>query len=159
MANIKVTTLGGVSKIKDSYIYSDLKLDLSFDYSQQSQFLKTKEIKDIVVSYDVQAIKNSLTNIFNTNKGELILSQDFGLNLRQYLFSPISDINGRLIGDAILQGITRYEPRVAVDNVTVATDYDNQQYIVQISVTIPSLRNSAITFTGILSNVGFAFVN
>lgn len=159
MANIKITTLGGTSKATDSYLYSDLKLDLSFDYSQSSQLLKTKEIKDAVVNYDAQAIKNSLTNIFNTNKGELLLSQDFGLNLRQYLFSPISDINGRIIGDAILQGIGKYEPRVSVDNVLVATDYDNQQYVIQIGVIVPSLKNSSIVFSGILSNVGFNFTN
>ena len=157
MAKITITSLNTSPKVKGTYLYSDLKLDLSFNYSNSFQFFKNKEVKDMEVSYDIQAIRNSLVNIFNTNKGEFLLSPDFGLNLRQYLFGSISDINGRLIGDAIVQGIAKYEPRVVVDNVIVVTDYDNSQYLLNISVTIPALQNSKVEFTGILSNLGFTF--
>ena len=53
------------------YLYSDIQLDLE----EEVIFLKNKKSKsDIVVNYDVEAVRNSITNLFSTKKDLLNLS-------------------------------------------------------------------------------------
>jgi phage baseplate assembly protein W len=102
-------------------IYVDLHLDLSFE---KSIGLGDRSVssKDILVDTDVQAIKNSIRNIFSTRKGEKLLSPEFGCNLEKYLFNAVSDLGARAIGSDINEAITRYEPRVDVVKIYVETN-------------------------------------
>ena len=86
MATIKVESIASPKKAVSNFTYTDLKLDLEFDYTQNNELLKNREIKDLVVDYDYAAIRNSIFNIITTIPGQRILNPVFGINLQKYLF-------------------------------------------------------------------------
>jgi phage baseplate assembly protein W len=108
-------------------VYTDLHLDL--DLAKNIGLgLNNVISKDILVDTDLVAIKNSIRNIFTTKKGEKILAPEFGCSLEQYLFNPVSDVYGRLIGQEILEAFEKYEPRVEVKKIKVLSNPDQNQY-------------------------------
>lgn len=63
-------------------------------------------------------IKESITRLLLTNKGERVNKPDFGSNLRTYLFNN-RDILLEEVEEDIRSSITKWESRVTVKNVTV----------------------------------------
>jgi phage baseplate assembly protein W len=76
-------------------------------------FRKHPVSKDIIKKTDVDAVKQSLRNLFMTNP------------MRDLLFEPLSPpligIIQRKIGEQLLE----YEPRCVVDSIDVSEDSDN----------------------------------
>ena len=118
--------------IDTSSVYTDLHLDLQLS-KNIGNGLNYVNSKDILVDYDIAAIKNSIKNIFTTKKGEKILAPEFGCSLEQYLFEPISELYGRLIGEDIMNSIAKYEPRIEVTAVKVLTQPDDNRYDIEIN--------------------------
>jgi phage baseplate assembly protein W len=156
MSSIVITELNKFPKGRD-YTYKDLEMDLKIDYTKTSPLNNFKEQKDIIVDYDVNAIKNSIFNIFTTIPGQKLLNPPFGLNLLYYLFTGITTENAKMLGDTILKGITKFEPRVSVDNINITTDYDNQQYIIDLFLSVPSLNIKGLQVKGTLAESGYYF--
>ena len=156
MASIVITELNKFPKERD-YTYKDLEVDLMIDYTKTNPLNNFKEQKDIVVDYDVAAIKNSIFNIFTTIPGQKILNPTFGLNLLYYLFTGITAENARMLGDTIIKGIAKFEPRVTVDNINITTDYDNQQYTIDLFLSVPSLNIKGLQVKGTLAESGYYF--
>ena len=74
-----------------SYSYADIHLDLELNSHTSNKTVgANKNAQDLKLSYDENAIYNSIRNIFNTKKGQKILTPTFGLDLEQYLFENIS---------------------------------------------------------------------
>jgi phage baseplate assembly protein W len=140
---------------KNTYI--DLEVDLEIDYTKTNALYNIKEQKDIVADYDIKAIKNSIFNIFTTMPGQKILNPIFGLNLLQFLFTGITTANARILGDTILQGLTRFEPRITVDNVNITTNIDDQQYTIDLIISVPSLNITNLEIKGSLAESGYYF--
>jgi phage baseplate assembly protein W len=139
------------------YTYTDLELDLKINYTKTNPLNNIKEQKDIVADYDVNAIKNSIFNIFTTIPGQKLLNPIFGLNLLQFLFTGITTANAKLLGDTILRGIIKFEPRVSVDAINVAPDVENQQYTVGLVLSVPSLNITGLEVKSTLSESGYYF--
>lgn len=154
---IKLSSLQKPTVTQSTFLYQDLKLDLAFDYTQNNQFLKTSEIKDIQVDYDYAAIRNSIFNLFTTIPGQKVLNPVFGINLIQYLFRPVNTTTANDIGKAVLKGITTFEPRVSVVNINVSVDQGNNQFIIALTVKMPTISSSSFRLVGTLSNNGFIF--
>ena len=112
---------------------------------------------DIQHSIDEGAILNSLSNIFTTTPGQKVLNPSFGVNLTQWLFQPADQFVAREIGEAIQQGIERFEPRVRLQHVDVVVDAENEQYIIQLAIQIPAL-NITKTYRSALMQSGFEFI-
>jgi phage baseplate assembly protein W len=126
---------------KQQYIYSDLTLDISLALATtQPGYPNVITTNDVAVSHDYQAIANSLTNLFNTTPGQRFLFPDYGLDLRQFLFTPITEFNARNLGNTLLRGITKYEPRVNVININVQTVPDASQYNITLILGFPTLN-------------------
>ena len=142
---------------KRQYTYVDLESDLKINYTKTNPLNNFKEQKDIVADYDVNAIKNSIFNIFTTIPGQKLLNPIFGLNLLQFLFTGITPTNAKLLGDTILKGIVKFEPRVSVDKINVAPDVENQQYIVGLVLSVPSLNITGMQIKSTLSESGYYF--
>ena len=62
-----------------------------------------------------------------------------------------------MLGETILKGLTRYEPRVAVDNINITTDIENQQYTIDMILSVPTLNIEGLEVKGTLSESGFYF--
>ena len=156
MSAFVIKNLNRLPKKRD-HTYIDLELDLKINYSRNSSLNNINEQKDIRADYDINAIKNSIFNIFTTIPGQKILNPIFGLNLYFYLFNGISYNNGKMLGETILKGLTRYEPRVTVDNINITTDIENQQYTVDMILSVPTLNIEELEVKGTLSESGFYF--
>jgi len=130
----------------ESLLYSDIGLD----------FKISENTKDLTPAFDDKAIRNSVHNILNTKPSENFLVPDFGLNAEKYLFDPVSQFTGELLGDDIVRSITKYEPRVRVENVRVGVNIDLQQYEVEITLYIPTIRE-IITYNPIFTRDGTYF--
>jgi phage baseplate assembly protein W len=101
-------------------VYVDLHLDLTLE-NTIGLGNNPVQSRDILVDTDIQAIKNSIRNIFTTKKGQKLLSPDFGCSLEQYLFEKVSEFGGNIIGNAIHDAIVQYEPRVDIVKIYVET--------------------------------------
>lgn len=74
---------------------------------------------------NVNAVKNSIKQIFTWIPGERIINPEFGSNLRKYLYEPITEENQERIVAEIRQCALRWEPRIIVDRVVKATTTDD----------------------------------
>ena len=168
MASIKLNSL--VQKpIKSNagYTYNDLHLDFTPVYysppygsfTQNNELLHPQEIVDIVADYDLGAIANSLKNIFITIPGQKILNPLFGLNLMQYVFEACNEEMAGIIGNEIVSGITTFEPRVNLTDVTVIALPDQQQYNISISFSVPAIGTTSFSLNGTLSTSGFIYIS
>jgi len=102
-----------------------------------------KKVKtDLNVSYDMQAVKNSIANLLSTKKSEKILNPEFGLRLEDYLFEPITETTATAIANEILTAITVFEPRVQVVELQVIPYPDQYQYVINLALRVPTLKQS-----------------
>lgn len=71
-------------------------------------------------------INESINVILNTRKGERTLEAEFGSGIQQYMFKKIdSTLKGEII-ETIKYALLRYEPRILVQDVRIAsTDIAN----------------------------------
>ena len=141
--------LTGLQKVvvTNAYTYSDLQLDFGNPIS-----------KDLQADYDAAAVKNSIYSLFNTTPGQNLLNPLYGLDLTQYLFEPVSEINARSIGNAIVNGLSMYEPRVTVSNVNIALNISEQTYYIELNIIMPYLNNQAVRIPGTLSKTGYTLL-
>jgi phage baseplate assembly protein W len=159
VATIKVQSIQQPARAKSNFTYTDLLLDIKLDFTKSNEFLKKKEIKDLKIDYDYAAIRNSIYNILTTIPGQRILNPNFGLGVQKYLFLPVNEDTGLAIGNEILRGINTFEPRVKIENINVATDEVNQQYVITLILTMLAIDPISFKLVGVLSNTGFNFVN
>ena len=141
------------------FSYADLKLDLDLNsHIPSTPVGVSKNAVDFRLSYDENAIFNSIRNIFNTKKGQKILNPTFGLDLEVFLFDNISRENADIIGKTIYEELPIYEPRITVDSVNVIARPDDNEYEISITIIIPSLDNKAATTIGILTEGTFNYI-
>lgn len=155
MASIVIDGLKITDKNKP--IYTDLKLDLKVNYIDNPRLESKDVIRDLVVSNDLDAIKNSLFNLFTTVPGQKILNPVYGLNLLQFVFTGITYQNANTLGNLLLEGIRRFEPRVEIKKIYVFPDAENQTYEIGIKLSVPSLNIDGVTLKGVLSESGYYF--
>lgn len=160
MGNIKITTLPKSREFTRDFAYADLHLDIESSFTSVNEVNATNEQKDLVVDYDIRAIKNSIVNIFTTSPGEKILNPAFGLDLRDYLFEPVSETVANQIKSDITTGLIVQEPRIRFkERPAVIPNYDDQSYTINMIVSIPFLEISDFLFEGLLNFEGFSVLN
>lgn len=118
--------------------FVDLTLDIDFNR------------KDLNVSFDELAIKNALYVLLNTFPGENILNPTLGINLQKNLFDQLTEANGYSIASSIRTAISKFEPRVKVEQIIVNILPDEQSYSVTILIRIPALKYRT-KFTGVFN--------
>lgn len=152
---IKLNSLTKPQILTKGFTYSDLHLDLKYQYLVNHEVQRNYEITDVVVDYDLGAIKNSLINMFLTIPGQKILNPYFGLNLAQFLFQPCDEDTAYLIGQEIQNGISMFEPRVQLNLVRVIAQPETNTFQITIAVSVPTLNSASFQIAGTLSNSGF----
>lgn len=158
MSNINLSTLSQAKSWTKPYKYKDIALDMTVETNVLPRSLfRSDHVKDIRDSKDEHAIQNSIFNIFNTSPGEKLLDPEFGLDLKRYLFDPLHEDIAQNIGQTVLNGLSRFEPRIIVDNISVIPNYDQNQYIIALYISIPVLNISSAQYNGVLNTEGFTF--
>jgi phage baseplate assembly protein W len=144
---IKIKNLKNISEqfIEKQYIYKDVTLDIGLNNKDSTGYLSSVPGKDIKVSYDQKAVVNSLLNLFNTRPGQRFLFPEYGMRLLKYVFVQITEHNGELIGDEILESIEKFEPRIKIENINVIADPDENQYTFDVKYYVPMLSTRVQT--------------
>ena len=142
-----------------NFVYSDIHLDITTSSDYSTEALQVIKKNDIKVDYDLNAIKNSLNNLFNTRPGQRFLFPNYGLNLSQFIFEPVTEYNGRLIGEKIVRSVQLFETRVTLKQCNVSLMPDENQYDINLILEFPvfNTRASINTVLDIRSQV-FTFV-
>lgn len=156
MASVVIDTLN-VKKKTNQPIYKDIRLDLNIGFEREARLHSKNTVMDIQASNDVHAVKNSLYNLFTTIPGQKILNPVYGLNLLQFVFTGITDINANLMGNLILEGVGKFEPRLVVKKIFIFPDIENQTYEIGLRLDVPSLNVEGISLRGAISESGFNF--
>ena len=74
----------------------------------------------LVWSSGEENVCESICIILRTKPGERLHLPDFGCGLDDYLFEPNNVANLRSIQEAVKQSLTRWEPRIKLDDIRVA---------------------------------------
>lgn len=74
-------------------------------------------------------VRESICIILQTRPGERLRRPDFGCGLDRYLFEPNNISTLRLIQEEVKRAITRWEPRVRLNDVQVATNPFDQRAV------------------------------
>jgi len=142
----------------EKYVYGDLHLDFELKWKLNNKYLSDPGIKsEVRVDYNVQAIRNSIQNIFNTKKGQKILNPEFGLDLGQYLFESVSYETAEEISNTIQRELPKFEPRIILNNINIEGFEDTNEYIITLSISIPELNNLNVAVDGTLTQNGFIY--
>ncbi|WP_285711037.1 GPW/gp25 family protein [Erythrobacter oryzae] len=70
-------------------------------------------------------VRESIAVILRTDRLERIALPDFGAGLQRWLFAPNTPDTHARIAHAVEQALRRWEPRIALEEVTVAASPDN----------------------------------
>lgn len=81
-----------------------------------------------IIKSDTDLIKENISRILLTLPGERVMNYDFGCKLKSYLFAPDLVLQEDVESE-IKISITRWEPRVVVNSLTVETVDGNKVYI------------------------------
>jgi len=141
--------------LSEGYLYKDLFLDLETSVYYNQQFNKGRVLKDVQGLFDIPSIKNSIANIFLTSPGQKILNPTFGIDLRRYLFDPVSDFTAFQIKNDITRNLTDQEPRIQLENVSVLPNIDRQEYYITLQINVPSLDAYGLSVKSLLNSNGY----
>ncbi len=162
MANIKLTSVGVTKQeqaaLSQSYLYKDLLLDLQTSYSYNNQLNRSQQLRDVQAIFDINAVTQSITNIFLTSPGQKILNPEFGIDLRRYLFEPVDTFTTLEIQSDIEEALPSQEPRIQLEEVEVTADIDQQQYDITLQINIPSLNVYGLSLKSVLNSNGYSIV-
>jgi len=156
---IKISNLQQISELykQKSYYYKDLHLDFGQAGNYSTQYQQQVDGNDVRVYYDESAIRNSLRNLFTTRPGQRFLFPRYGLDLDKYLFETVNEINGQMIGEAIVTAIRYFEPRVTVRKCNIIAMPEDNAYDITIIVEIPII-NRVVPINTSLDVKGKSFV-
>jgi len=99
-------------------------------------FKKHPVSDDLVTVKDKAAIVQAITSLLFTQKGERPFQPDLGCDLYGSLFEPLDFVTAGVIQSQINETISKYEPRIRVDDISVIIDEQNNGYSVEMFYTI-----------------------
>ena len=86
----------------------------------------TKDGFFATTSTTIEAVKNNIRNLLQTNTGERLFQPNLGIDLRGLLFEQITEETLLTIQDSILDVLEFWMPFVEVRDIQVLTHNDNQ---------------------------------
>jgi phage baseplate assembly protein W len=125
----------------EDYVYRDLSPKLGFDYKKRLdeytiEYTKYNTMDNYLLGYessfDLDAVKNSLRNIFLVNKNEVPGKPRFGNPLMMELFDNFDEFNTETIKDNIKNEIQRYDDRIELVDIKVEQFYELNRLVVEI---------------------------
>ena len=105
---------------------------------------------NVAKSVNVQAVRNSLRNIFTWIPGERILLPEFGSQLKMLLYEGITPLTEERIIAEIRGVILEWEPRVQIvdiRNVSNIDDTEDNTIHIEVVFTIPSLSDEQYIYS------------
>lgn len=108
--------------VKQRDIYTSLKVqpELFSDFLSNFGIHSTK--KDLIRGVNDEAVKTSIKNLLQTNRGERFFNSNIGSDIRALLFEQNSPATAQVLEDLIKTMIGNYEPRARVEDVRVTNN-------------------------------------
>ena len=103
-------------------------------------------------STTIEAVKNNIRNLLNTNQGERLFQPNLGINLRQYLFSQITDETLISIQDSITSTFSFWLPFVNIQNISLKNGTNVNSIIIDILFNIKQDPNTLDSVQVSISN-------
>jgi phage baseplate assembly protein W len=125
------------------YTYSDLNLN----------FYKHPNTKDVAKRYDFDAVKTSVLHILKSNTGDKLFNRNFGANLRELLFEPITPFFAIVIRNKVIEIIQKEEPRVNVDDVVVTPNETLNEVAIAVQISLKEFPEVSGTVVATLQRV------
>lgn len=97
---------------------------------------RRKNDGDVLDMVNINAIYNSLTNIFETFQGRRRMIPEFALPLYGILFEPVDEITSQRLGEMLLDAVEKWETRIRVDNVEINARPDQNEYRINLEFRI-----------------------
>jgi len=123
-------------------LYKDIDLDFKLNPVTHDIGLKT----------DVQAVKQSLKNLFMIQRGEKKFQPNYGSGIRGLLFEPVDYLTGSIVEKEIEFMINNYEPRVKVENITVSASPETNEYEIRLDFFVVGVKEPQV-YTTILERL------
>ena len=162
MALIKIDSVSVTeaeeSALKQQYLYKDLFLDITNRVSFNRQLNRKEELKDVQGLFDIESVQNSIANALLTSPGQKILNPEFGVDLRRFIFEPVSVFTQLEIEADINENLPLFEPRIELENVEVIANEDLQEYRITLQINVPSLNVYGLSLRSVLNSNGYNFV-
>jgi phage baseplate assembly protein W len=156
--NVVKPTTQTENALRNGYLYKDIEFDLKPSYTENNELFKLDEKSDLKPIYDTRSVLTALKNILTTSPGEKLLNPTFGLDLRDYLFEPVTEVRGYFLGEDILFGLPSQDSRIQLNEVRVLVNPEEQEYQINLNLSIPSLNVYDLSLNGLLNNDGYTFV-
>ena len=162
MALIKIDSVSVTeaedAALKQQYLYKDLFLDIKNRVSFNRQLNRKEELKDVQGLFDIESIQNSIANALLTSPGEKILNPEFGIDLRRFIFDPVSPFTELEIQSDIEENLPNFEPRIELEKVEVSANEDQQEYNITLQINVPSLNVYGLSLRSVLNSNGYNFI-
>jgi phage baseplate assembly protein W len=100
---------------------------------------------DLTVKKDEADIKQSITNLLLTSKGERFFNSQLGSGLSDLLFEPLDVGTASSINTEISTLITKYEPRVRITELSTLPNYEDNGFEVDLIVAIVGREDSPVS--------------
>ncbi len=155
--NLEIGDLEKTS-LEQGYLYKDVKLDLELSKSARPELYSSNEPKDLSEIQDGIAIVNAVKNILTTTPGQKLLNPLFGLDLRAFVFEPVSQTTAYFITSDIYENLGNQEPRITLNAVAVEGIPDAHEYLIEIAYSIPSLDIYNLSLNATLNQEGYVVV-
>ena len=120
----------------DSFLGTGWSFPPSFDTTTNS----------VLMTSDEADIQLSLNILLSTRKGERVMVPDYGCNLNEMLFEPMTTTFKTYIGEMIKTAILYYEPRIDLKSVQVDDSQETSGIILIIIDYSVSATNSRFNF-------------
>lgn len=147
-----------VKSLENGYLYKDIDFDLNFKRFAKKELYSKTEPKDLSEIQDGVAILNSVKNILTTTPGQKLLNPNFGLDLRSYLFEPITSSTAYFINLDVYNSLGVQEPRVSINLIDVEGIPDQNEYHITIGFSIPELNIYNLSLNATLNKEGYVIV-
>ena len=143
------------ASIDNGYLYKDVAIDVGFDKSVSRDLYGSVQPGDLNDVIDGRSVIGSVKNILTTTPGEKLLNPRFGLDLRAYVFEPISVTTSYFIAQNIYENLGSQEPRINLQAVEVEGYPENNEYRIDVSFSVPALDIYNLSLNAALNKDGY----
>lgn len=162
MANINIDlTYKNIKQYIDgisTYTYKDLGTsNIKILYKKEGHKERAYLYDNNSSNIDLFAIKQSLRNLFSFVPGQSILDPEYGNTLYKYVYQKIDDITEAQIIRQLKKIITKYEPRIELNEIKINPNAQELSYDITIKYYIPNLGIFSSNIVTVSSSDGMSF--
>lgn len=95
----------------------------------------------VALEHGPRSAEAAIRMILSTAPGERVMRPDFGCALWEQVFSPLDVGTMGLVEKAVYDALSRWEPRIDVQNVRAAPDHDHARVLIEIDYAIRSTND------------------